>query len=56
LVSSASTPITLSTSWQQVTVTYTIKSPGSTLDLQAYISNATPGTAFYADDVLETVG
>jgi hypothetical protein len=51
LLGSASAQITLSTSWQQVSVPYAIKSPGSTLDLQLYVSNAAPGTAFYADDV-----
>jgi hypothetical protein len=56
LVGSASVPITLSTAWQQVTVTYTIKSPGSTLDFQAYVSNPAPGTAFYADDASIVVG
>jgi parallel beta-helix repeat protein len=56
LAGSASVPITLSTAWQQVTVTYTIKSPGSTLDFQAYVSNPAPGTAFYADDASIVVG
>src|SRR5213076_541116 len=32
LVGSNTVQATLTTSWQQVTVTYTIKSPGSTLD------------------------
>src|SRR5204862_7255046 len=32
LLGSASAQTTLTTSWQQLTVTYTIKSPGSTLD------------------------
>src|SRR5207247_4795006 len=50
LVGSALTQTTLTTSWQQVTVNYTIKSPGSTLDLQAFVANAAPGAVFYADD------
>jgi len=50
LVGSATAQVTLTTSWQQVTVTYTIKSPGSTLDYQGYVSSPAPGTAFYADD------
>jgi hypothetical protein len=35
-----------------VTVTYTITAPGSTLDLNAYLSSADapPGACFYADD------
>jgi Carbohydrate binding domain len=56
LVSSSSSQITLSTSWQQLTLTYTIRSPGSTLDFQAYVSNPVPGTAFYADDASIVVG
>jgi parallel beta-helix repeat protein len=56
LVGSATGQITLSTSWQKVTVTYTTKSPGSTLDLQAYVSNPIPGAAFYADDASITLG
>jgi hypothetical protein len=43
--------ITLTTSWQQVTLTHTTASPGSTLDFTAYVSKAAPGTGFYADDV-----
>jgi PKD repeat protein len=59
-VGQASQRITLTTSWQEVTVTYaTTATPvgagpnftkGSTLDLTAYIDNAPPGTCFYADD------
>jgi hypothetical protein len=41
---------TLTTAWQLVTVTYTIRAPGSTLDFQAYLSSASPGRCFYADD------
>ena len=50
LAGTANSQITLSTSWQQITLPYTIKTPGSTLDLQIYITNPPPGTAFYADD------
>ena len=45
---------TLTTTWQLVTVSYTVKSPGtSTLDLQAFVPKnfAPTGTCFYADDV-----
>jgi hypothetical protein len=56
LVANASTQITLSTAWQQVSVPYTIRSPGSTLDLQVYVTNPAPGTAFYADDISVVVG
>ena len=50
LVGSAVGQVTLTTSWQQVSVPYTIASPGSTLDYQAYVTNPAPGTALYADD------
>jgi parallel beta-helix repeat protein len=51
LVGSAITTATLTTSWQQVAVTYSPQSPGSsTVDFNAYVSSAAPGTAFYADD------
>ena len=56
LVGSVATQVTLTTSWQQVTVTYTTKSPGSTLDFQSYVSNPAPGNAFYADDVSIILG
>jgi hypothetical protein len=56
LVGSAISQATLTTSWQQVTVTYTIKSPGSTLDFLAYVSSPAPGTAFYADDASIVLG
>ncbi len=56
LVGSASTQATLTTSWQQVTLTYTIKSPGSTLDFQGFVANPGPGPVFYADDASITVG
>jgi parallel beta-helix repeat protein len=46
---------TLSTAWQRVTVAHAAAAPGSTLDLNAYVSSAPPGTCFYADDVLLNV-
>jgi hypothetical protein len=49
-VGSASTPVTLTTTWQQVKVSYTVKSPGSTLDFQAFVQSPKAGTVFYADD------
>ncbi|HET9722768.1 MAG TPA: carbohydrate binding domain-containing protein [Actinomycetota bacterium] len=43
--------ITLSTDWQQFSVSLTPQSPGlTTLDLNAYVSSAPPGVCFYADD------
>ncbi len=51
LVGSATTQATLTTSWQKVTVPYPAASPGSsTLDFNAYVVGASPGTCFYADD------
>ena len=50
LVGTASTEATLTTAWQQVTASYPISTPGSTLDFQAYVTNAAPGTVFYADN------
>jgi hypothetical protein len=46
----------LSTDWQRVTLAYAVKSPGSTLDTQMYVSSPAPGTAFYADDVSIVLG
>jgi hypothetical protein len=43
--------ITLTTSWQQVSASYTPVAPGSTLDLNAYVTKAAPGTCFQADDI-----
>jgi parallel beta-helix repeat protein len=55
-VGSASTVATLTTSWQQVSLPYTPTSPGtSSLDYNAYVSSAAPGTCFYADDASLTV-
>jgi hypothetical protein len=51
---SQTTTVTLTTNWQLVTVSYTVKSPGtSTLDLEAFVPRtfAPTGTCFYADDV-----
>jgi hypothetical protein len=55
-VSSATTTITLSTSWQQVTVAYIPQVIGSTLDFTVYVSTAPTGVCFYADDVSIKVG
>jgi PKD repeat protein len=52
LVGTGTTVVTLSTSWQQVVVNYTIGVPGSTLDFNAYVPSAAPGVSFYADDAL----
>ena len=57
LVGSATPQFTLTTSWQQVSLTYTPASPGSsTLDFNAYVVSAPPGTCFYADDAAIFLG
>jgi PKD repeat protein len=50
LLGSKTTSVKLTTSWQQVSVTLAVSSPGSTLDFNAYVTNAAPGPCFYADD------
>jgi len=58
LLGTATNQITLSTSWQQVSVSYTVTTPGSSsLDFNAYLSSADapPGACFYADDASVTV-
>jgi hypothetical protein len=57
LVGQPLTSITLSTTWQLVTVTYVPVAPGaSTLDFTAYVSNAPVGATFYVDDASITLG
>ena len=51
LVRTTTAQITLTTAWQQLSLTHTTASPGSTLDFSAYVSRAAAGTGFYADDV-----
>ena len=40
----------LTSSWQQVTATYTPVTPGSSLDFEAFTSNSPVGVCFQADD------
>jgi hypothetical protein len=56
LVGTTTAQVTLTTAWQQVSVTYQITSAGSTLDFNAYLASADapPGTCFYADDAIIT--
>lgn len=58
LVGTATAQVVLGTSWQQVRVTYTVSSLGSTLDFNAYLfsADAPPGSCFYADDAAVTSG
>lgn len=56
-VGESKTLVTLTTDWQPVSVRYTAGAPGSsTLDLNAYVMGAAPGTCFYADDVSVALG
>jgi hypothetical protein len=51
LVGTQTSSVTLSTSWQLVTVSYVPTAPGATtLDFNPYVSSAPVGTCFYADD------
>jgi PKD repeat protein len=57
LAGSATSSVTLTSSWQQVTLTYSPVSPGSsTLDFNAYVAKGAPGTSFDADDASITRG
>jgi len=49
-VGSASTTATLTTSWQKLSVSYTTVATASSLDFNAYVTNAPVGICFYADD------
>jgi hypothetical protein len=55
-LNTTSSQVTLSTSWQRVSVTYTVTTPGTNLDLNAYLAsaNAPSGSCFYADDASVT--
>jgi hypothetical protein len=56
LVGTASASVTLSTSWQLVTLSYVPANPGvSTLDFTGWVSNVPVGPCFYADDVSMTL-
>jgi parallel beta-helix repeat protein len=51
LVGTGTAQVKLTTAWQQISVNYTAAAPGqSTLDFNAYVSNAAAGSGFYADD------
>jgi hypothetical protein len=55
LVGSQTATVTLTTTWQQVQLSYTAAAPGSsTLDFIAFTSNAPPGICFLADDATIT--
>jgi hypothetical protein len=56
-VGQAKTKVTLTDNWQPVTVQYTAVDPGaSTVDFNAYVLNAPPGSCFYADDATVAAG
>jgi hypothetical protein len=52
LVGSTTNEITLTSEWQQIAVTYQVAAAGTTLDFNAYIETAPPGTCFDADDAV----
>jgi parallel beta-helix repeat protein len=56
LVGTATAQMALTTSWQQLTVSYAIKSPGSALDFQSFVANPAAGAVFYADDASIVLG
>jgi parallel beta-helix repeat protein len=57
LAGSATSSVTLTSSWQQVTVTYSPVSPGSsTLDFNAYVAKGAAATSVDADDASITRG
>ena len=56
LLGTQTTLATLTTTWSQVGVSIRTASPGSTLDFNAYVSSAAPGTCFYADDAAIVLG
>src|SRR6185503_41200 len=52
LVGTGTTTLTVTnTEWQQVTLTYQVLSPGSTLDLNVYETNQPAGSDLLVDDV-----
>src|SRR6185312_6849152 len=56
LAGTATSTVTLTSTWQQVTVAYSPASPGSsTLDFNAYVVKGAPGTSFDADDASITI-
>ena len=42
--------------WQQLSMAYSVTSPGSRLDLNVLAPKAPPGTCFFADDLAITFG
>jgi hypothetical protein len=56
-IGQAKATVALTSEWRPVTVQYTVGDPGgSTLDFNAYVMNAAPGTCFYADDASIATG
>lgn len=54
LIGSATGTATSTGDWQQLTVAYTVISPGSNIDLNVYATNQPVGTNLLVDDVTET--
>ena len=51
LVNTGTTTVNPTGDWQQVTLSYTVVSPGSTLDLNVYETNQPAGSDLLVDDV-----
>jgi parallel beta-helix repeat protein len=54
-VGSSAAAVTLSTSWQLISISYTTVAPGSTLDLNIHTTPPPPGQCFQADDISATL-
>ncbi len=56
VIGTATATVTLSTSWQKITVSYKTTRVGSTLDMNAFVASVPAGAiAFYADDAAITL-
>ncbi len=53
LVGTATTTVTSTGDWQQLTVNYTVTSPGSNIDLNVYATGQPVGSTLLVDDVTE---
>lgn len=53
LVGTSTATVTSTGDWQQLTVDYTVASPGSNIDLNVYATGQPVGTTLFVDDVTE---
>jgi parallel beta-helix repeat protein len=56
LVGTGTATVTTTGDWQQIQLSYTVVSPGSTLDLNVYQTNQPVGSNLQIDDVIATSG